>query len=212
VFWRKSFAVGPLGCNCSVVANTETKEALIVDPGGDGEKILDLLTQEGFTLKWILHTHAHFDHFLASGFLHEKTAAPMALHADDTFLWNMLETQCGMFGIPCEGPLPPPSFTLDHEQVFHLGEIECCALHTPGHTPGSVSFSFANEKVLLSGDTLFRGGVGRTDLWGGDFKALEAAIQTRLYTLDEDTLVIPGHGPSTSIGDELRQNPFVSAR
>ena len=205
---RKTFSVPPLGCNCSILGDLVTKQAIVVDPGGAHERILQEAQALGLTVVSILHTHAHFDHFLASGEMKKATGAMLCLHQDDRDLWNMLEVQCRLFGVPYV-PVPPPDYWLQDEEKLILGGIEGKALHTPGHTPGSMSFHFAQEQLVLAGDTLFRGGIGRTDLWGGDFDAIEQSIRERLYTLDEATRVITGHGPETSIGMERESNAFV---
>lgn len=205
----KTFAVGPLKCNCTIIGDLASKQAIVVDPGGDADLILKTLTDNDLTVTNILHTHAHFDHFLAAGEMKEKTGAALALHKDDQFLWEMLETQCGLFGIEAK-KVPPPDHFLEHEEPVALPEVGGCCIHTPGHTPGSMCFYFDKLNLLLGGDTLFRGAIGRTDLWGGDFNQIQASIKHRLYTLDEATAVVTGHGPATSIGDELRHNPYVN--
>ncbi|MEE4460646.1 MBL fold metallo-hydrolase, partial [Azotobacter chroococcum] len=153
-------------------------------------------------------THAHLDHFLAAGQLKELTGATLHLHQGDQFLWDNLEMQCRMFGVPY---IPVPA----HDQWLSDDEELACgcgvALHTPGHTPGSMSFWFAEAKLLIAGDTLFHRSVGRTDLWGGDAAALKRSIKERLYRLDEEATVVTGHGPDTCLGDEMRENPFVRA-
>lgn len=206
----KTFPVGPLQCNCTVIGNPETGEAIVVDPGGDHQKILAVISEMGcnpLKIKQILHTHAHFDHFLASGQMKKASNASLCLHRADEPLWNALETQCGMYNIPFE-PVPPPDHWLSHEEDLPFGG-EC--RHTPGHTPGSASFWFKELNLLVAGDTLFKRSIGRTDLWGGDYAAIEKSIKTRLYTLDETATVVTGHGPSTILGDEMRHNQFVRA-
>ena len=205
---RKTFSVPPLGCNCSILGDPVTRKAIVVDPGGAHERILHEVQALGLTVISILHTHAHLDHFLASGEMKKATGATLCLHEDDRRLWEMLEVQCEMFGVPYV-PVPLPDYWLRDEEKVIVGGIEGMALHTPGHTPGSMCFHFSNERLLLAGDTLFRGSIGRTDLWGGDFDAIERSIRERLYTLDEATLVITGHGPETEIGVERQSNPFV---
>lgn len=207
---RKSFSVPPLGCNCSIIGDPVTKRAIVVDPGGAPERILREAQDLGLTVVSVLHTHAHFDHFLAAGEIKKATGATLCLHPDDRDLWRMLDVQCRVFGVPYV-PVPPPDYWLQDEEKILVGGLEGLALHTPGHTPGSMSFHFPAEKLLLAGDTLFRGGIGRTDLWGGDFDAIERSIRERLYTLDETTRVITGHGPDTEIGLERESNPFVRA-
>ena len=205
---RKSFPVGPLQCNCTIIGDSISKKALVIDPGGDHELILDLLGKLELKVVAIIHTHAHLDHFLASGQMKEKTGATLHLHKDDQFLWDNLELQCQMFGVPYV-PVPAPDHWLADDEALACG---CgVALHTPGHTPGSMSFWFPQDKLLIAGDTLFRRGIGRTDLWGGDYANIERSIRERLYTLDEDAVVVTGHGPDTRLGDEMRENPFVKA-
>lgn len=205
MFFR-SFPVGPLQCNCSIVGDPVTGKAIVIDPGGDAERILAILQEAGLALVAIVHTHAHLDHILAAGVLKEATGAEIRLHESDRFLWDSAEMQCRAFGVPYV-PLPPPDAGLEHDEP-----LPCCGgvvSHTPGHTPGSVSFVFAGHKLLVAGDTLFRRSIGRTDLPGGDFRQIARSIIERLYVLDEDTRVITGHGPETTIGEEVRENPFV---
>lgn len=204
----KTFPVGRLQCNCSIIGDPVTKQAVVIDPGGDSERILDAVKEMGLTVVQVVHTHAHFDHFMASGEIHEATGAPLGLHREDKFLWDMLDTQCSMFGILFH-PVPEPHHFLEHEEELALSGVKGKCLHTPGHTPGSMSFSFEDAKLLIAGDTLFQGAIGRTDLWGGDYATIERSIKQELYTLDEATRVITGHGPSTTIGDEIRHNAFV---
>lgn len=206
---RKTFPVPPLGCNCSIIGDPVTRKAIVVDPGGAHERILQEVQDLGLTVVSILHTHAHFDHFLASGEMKKATGATLCLHPDDRELWNILELQCRMFGVPYV-PVPPPDYWLQDEEKVILGGVEAVALHTPGHTPGSMCFHFSTERLVLAGDTLFQGGIGRTDLWGGDSNAIERSIRERLFSLAEDTRVITGHGPETQIGFEKEYNPFVS--
>ncbi|WP_431701789.1 MBL fold metallo-hydrolase [Pseudomonas sp. BR20] len=205
---RETFPVGPLQCNCTIFGDPITKKAIVVDPGGNHELILARLDALGLKVVSIIHTHAHLDHFLASGQLKEKTGATLHLHKEDQFLWDNLEMQCQMFGVPYT-PVPSPDRWLADDEELACG---CgVALHTPGHTPGSMSFWFADAKLLIAGDTLFRRGVGRTDLWGGDQATIVRSIKQRLYTLDEGATVVTGHGPDTRLGDEMRENPFVRA-
>ncbi len=206
---RDTFPVGPLQCNCTIIGDPVSGKGMVVDPGGDADLILARVKQHGLTIVALIHTHAHLDHIMASGELKEKTGAPIYLHRDDQFLWEALETQCRMFGVPYQ-PVPDPDFWLQDDEA-----LPCCngvVIHTPGHSPGSVSFWLADAKLLVAGDTLFRGAVGRTDLWGGDYATLEKSIRGRLYSLDEDAVVVAGHGPDTTIGTEIRGNMVIRGR
>jgi glyoxylase-like metal-dependent hydrolase (beta-lactamase superfamily II) len=207
---RKTFSVPPLGCNCSILGDPVTKQAIVVDPGGAHERILHEVRQLGLTVTHIVHTHAHFDHFLASGEMKKATGATLCLHPDDLELWKMLEVQCRMFGVPYVA-VPSPEYWLTDEEKLHVGGIEAIALHTPGHTPGSLSLHIPAAQLVLAGDTLFQGSIGRTDLWGGDFNAIEESIRERLYSLGDRTIVVTGHGPETEIGLEKETNQFVRA-
>ncbi|MCP9452041.1 MAG: MBL fold metallo-hydrolase [Nitrospira sp.] len=207
---RKTFPVPPLGCNCSIIGDPVTKEAVVVDPGGDPERILGEIKRLGLTVSRILHTHAHFDHFLAAGALKAMTGAVLGLHGDDLDLWKNLEVQCRFFGVQ-PALVPMPEYWLKDEERLDVGMTPILALHTPGHTPGSMSFYVPTENLVLVGDTLFRGSIGRTDLWGGDSRAIERSIRERLYTLDDATIVVTGHGPETEIGWEKETNQFVRA-
>jgi len=205
---RKTFSVPPLGCNCSIIGDPVTKQAIVVDPGGAHERILQEVRQLGLIVSHVLHTHAHFDHFLASGEMKKATGATLCLHQDDLDLWENLEVQCRMFGVTY-APVPMPDYWLKDDEKLLVGHVSMIALHTPGHTPGSMSFHVPDDKLVLAGDTLFRGSIGRTDLWGGDFDAIEQSIRERLYTLDDATVVVTGHGPETEIGWEKKSNQFV---
>lgn len=205
---HESFPVGPLKCNCTVIGDADTGRGLVIDPGGDPERILAAAGRLGLRIEALIHTHAHLDHILAAGSLHASTGAPVHLHRDDLFLWNALERQCEMFGVPYT-PVPPPDAWLEDEQP--LPNLDGRCIHTPGHTPGSMSFHFSAAGLLVAGDTLFRRSVGRTDLPGGDTRQLVESIRMRLYTLDEATRVVTGHGPETTVGYEMRNNAFVTA-
>jgi len=207
---RRTFPVPPLSCNCSIIGDPVSRQAIVVDPGGAAERILQIVNDLGLTIVNILHTHAHFDHFLASGEVKRATGAALCLHQNDAQLWNWLETQCRLFGVPYRA-VPAPDHLLCDDEKVAVGAREGRIFHTPGHTPGSICLHFASDKLLLSGDTLFRGGIGRTDLWGGNYEAIEGSIRERLYTLDESTVVVTGHGPETQIGLEREYNPFVRA-
>ncbi|MAD57663.1 MAG: MBL fold metallo-hydrolase [Porticoccus sp.] len=203
----ETFPVGVLQCNCTIIGDSVTKLALVVDPGGDADHILDKLDELSLKCIGIIHTHAHFDHILAAGEIKKATGAPIYLNEDDFQLWKGLEQQCAMFGYPSEVKLPDPDYYIKDDH-----DLDCCggiAIHTPGHTPGSTSFWFEESNLLIAGDTLFKGGVGRTDFPGGDFNKIQTSIRERIYTLNEDAVVITGHGQATTISDEKNNNKFV---
>jgi glyoxylase-like metal-dependent hydrolase (beta-lactamase superfamily II) len=206
---HESFPVGPLQCNCTILGDSKSGRGYVFDPGGNPELIMAAVTRLGLTIEALIHTHAHLDHFLAAGALREQTGARIYLQKDDKFLWDALESQCAMFGVPYV-PVPDPDHWLEHEEPLDCGAGSC--IHTPGHTPGSMSFYFEASRLLIAGDTLFLNSVGRTDLPGGNMNQLVESIQTRLYTLDENTIIVTGHGPATTIAHEMRNNAFVTAR
>jgi hydroxyacylglutathione hydrolase len=208
---HEAVAVGPLACNCHVLADETTREAVIIDPGDDADEILARV--KDLKVKALLHTHCHFDHMTATRRISEETGAGIFIHRADKVLYDGLVQQYAafgsFFGVGPEGipnPLPASGF-LEEGQDVVFGRHRLKVLHTPGHTRGSCCFH-VGERVF-SGDTLFKGSVGRTDLPGGDFDEEAGSIRAKLYVLDPDVEVFPGHGPSTRIGDEKSRNPFV---
>lgn len=208
-----TFPVGPLGCNCSIVADPKTKKALVVDPGDDADRILETLRENGLDAVGLVHTHAHFDHVGVSALVSRLTGAPVLLHPGDEPLYRALKEQGEMFGIPTEEPGSIDRF-LGHGETVACGEESLTVLHTPGHTPGSLCFvaEGGGSPLVFSGDTLFRRSIGRTDLWGGSTPQILASIRERLLTLPGDALVVPGHGEETTIAEEARLNPFVGSK
>lgn len=201
--------VGPLGCNCYIVGDEATKQAIVIDPGGDAEVILDALRAHELTVTAIVATHAHFDHVIAAEAVRAATGAPFYLHAADRPILEWLEESGRLFlGVEL-GPPPDVDSSPKEDDVLLAGDVELAILHTPGHSPGSISL--VGGGVVFAGDTLFAGSVGRTDLPGGDTESLIAAVRTKLFALGDDTPVYPGHGPATTIGEEKRSNPFVGA-
>jgi len=209
----ETFPVGSFQCNCSIVGCPDTKEAIVVDPGGEHERILEVLRHYDLTIKWIIHTHAHLDHIYETRDVKEQAGGTIALHQGDAFLYDGFAMQAGWFGWQPRAVLPVEHWLADGE-TLSFGKRSAQVLHTPGHTPGSCCFNVsggADGPLLFAGDTLFQRSIGRTDLPGGDFNTIEKSIQDRIYTLDPDTAVIPGHGPRTTVGFEARHNPFVKA-
>jgi glyoxylase-like metal-dependent hydrolase (beta-lactamase superfamily II) len=206
----KTFPVGLYQCNCSIIYCDQTQEGIVIDPGAEADLILAKIEAKGLKVKYLLHTHAHLDHFSATAAVKEKCQAAAVLHQKDRFLYDLHETQSAMLGLPMTTISEIDQY-LEYEEVFLFGKEKIKAIFTPGHTPGSSSFTLetSQEQILFAGDTLFNGGVGRTDLPGGDFDLLEKSIKTRLYSLDGDCRVIPGHGTETLIGKEKLTNPFV---
>ncbi len=205
----RSFPVGPFQCNCTIIGDTISKQAIVVDPGGNPEIIMREIQAMGLKVVSIIHTHAHLDHILAAGEIKKATGAEICLHEQDKFLWDGAEDQCRKFGIPYN-PLPSPDRWINDDAALNCSDG--VAIHTPGHTPGSMSFWFKDANLLLAGDTLFQRSIGRTDLPGGDFNTIIKSIRERLMVLDETATVITGHGPKTSIGEELRENPFINGQ
>lgn len=202
----ETFPVGPLQCNCIIIGCEKTRQAIVVDPGDEVDQILQRLSLHSLKPTVILHTHAHFDHVGATKPLKEVTEARTYLHPEDRFLYEHLAQQVEMFGLKA-----PEQTQIDHwfkqDEALEVGTLSAQVIHTPGHSPGSVSFYLDGR--LLSGDTLFAGGIGRTDLWGGSYEEIMRSIRDRLLTLPDETAVYPGHGPSTTIGQEKRLNPFL---
>lgn len=204
-----TFPVGPLQCNCSIIFCPDTREAAIIDPGGDADKIMDFVNKQGLQVKYLLHTHAHFDHILASKEVKEQTKAKICLHKKDKFLYDNLQGQGMLFGFKTDQPASIDQY-LEDEEELEIGKFKSTILHTPGHTPGSLCFTVKDkDSTVFAGDTLFNGSIGRTDLWGGSFEDIIKSINNRLLVLDDSTLVIPGHGESTNIWKEKHHNPFL---
>ncbi len=201
------YVVGPLGCNCYVVGDPATKEAVVIDPGGDAALLIAELARLGVTVTAIVATHAHFDHLVAGEELRAHTGAPFHLHDDDRFLLDWWH-ESGRLFLGVELP-PPPEIDAgaDEGLVLTAGGTKLEVVHTPGHSPGSISLVGAD--ALFSGDALFAGSVGRTDLPGGDTQMLLDAIKSKLLAFDDSTPVYPGHGEATTVGKEKERNPFV---
>jgi hydroxyacylglutathione hydrolase len=202
------FPVGPLQCNCSVVGDEQTREAIVIDPGDDIEDVVAILQKHNFTAKQIIVTHAHIDHVGGATKLSKLTGAPVLLNQNDYDLLKLLDVQASWVGMPSPGVVTIDQSVGDGDEV-KAGSLTASILHTPGHTEGSICLYFAPQKKLIAGDTLFAGSIGRTDLPGGDFKKIINSLHSRVLALPDDTLVVPGHGPLTTIGEERETNPFL---
>ena len=202
------FPVGMLQCNCSVVGDEASHEALVIDPGDNIEQVLEVLRRHHLKLKQIVITHAHIDHVGGAMQLKRATGAPILLNQSDQALLAMLDVQAGWLG-----QAPPEPVAIDQElrdgDTLRAGGLEASVLHTPGHTQGSVCLYFPAEKKLLAGDTLFAGSIGRTDLPGGSMEMILRSLHQRVLALPDETVVVPGHGPLTTIGEERETNPFL---
>lgn len=204
----ETFPVGPLQCNCTILGDETTREAMVIDPGDNIPQILVRLAKHGLTLKQIVVTHAHIDHVGGAVQLKEATGAPILLNENDLPLLKMMDMQAGWLGIaPPE--VAAPDVSVEDGMVVGIANHAAQVLHTPGHTQGSICLHFAPEKLLVAGDTLFAGSIGRTDLPGGDGRQILRSIHDRILTLPDETRVIPGHGSGTTIGEERESNPFL---
>jgi glyoxylase-like metal-dependent hydrolase (beta-lactamase superfamily II) len=203
-------AVGPLQCNCHILACEKTREGVIIDPGDDADRVIAAARDLGIKITALLHTHAHFDHITGTPPVHEATQGKVLIHRDDRPLYDRVETQARTWGFHAVAPAPVDQFIQDGD-VIRFGTLALEVLHTPGHTPGSCCFRLDGpERRLFSGDTLFARSIGRTDLWGGNHALELQSIREKLLPLDPDTVVHPGHGPSTHIGAEKKHNPFLA--
>ncbi len=205
---RETFPVGPLQCNCTILGDETTREAIVVDPGDNISQIIALLNKHALTVKQILVTHAHIDHIAGAQQLKKLTGAPILYNQKDLPLVAMMDVQAGWLGIATPD-VAPPDADLSNGLPIKFGSIQGEVLHTPGHTQGSSCLYLPKESLLLAGDTLFAGSVGRTDLPGGDTRTLIQSIHDKLLPLPDKTLVIPGHGDFTSIEAERETNPFL---
>lgn len=203
----KTLTVGPLQVNCYLIGCAETKKALIIDPGDEGQRILDALQKEGWQLQMVVNTHGHFDHVGANSLVLEQTGVELCMHRDDLPLLKVAARQAASYGLPAvESPLPQRF--LSNGDLIEVGNLSFEVIHTPGHSPGGICLY--GEGHLFSGDTLFAGSIGRTDLPGGDSKQLLQHVRSQLLVLPDATVVHPGHGPESSIGREKSSNPFLN--
>lgn len=200
--------VGPLQCNCSVIGDEVTREAMVIDPGDEIEDIVALIQKHNLKVRQIVITHAHIDHVGGAMKLRAFTGAPILLNQNDDGLLKMLDVQATWVGMASPGDVKIDG-ELIHGGKLTAGSLSANILHTPGHTEGSVCLYFPAEKLLIAGDTLFAGSIGRTDLPGGSFEKIMRSLHQRVLALPDETIVIPGHGANTTIGDEREGNPYL---
>ena len=200
--------VGPLQCNCSVIGDESTRGGLVIDPGDNIEDVVSIVRKHNLQIKQIVITHAHIDHVGGAMQLRAATGAPILLNQNDYALLKMLDAQAAWIGVA-----PPGKVEIDHSVAqadsIKTGSLSADVIHTPGHTEGSICLYFPAEKKLIAGDTLFAGSIGRTDLPGGSFEKIIRSLHDKVLELPDDTVVIPGHGPLTTIGRERESNPFL---
>jgi hydroxyacylglutathione hydrolase len=203
--------VGPLQCNCSVIGDESTHEAMVIDPGDDIEDVLALVRKHNLQVKQIVITHAHIDHVGGAMKLRAVTGAPILLNQNDYALLKMLDVQANWIGMASPGNVEIDQ-SVGQADTVKAGTLAADVIHTPGHTEGSICLYFASEKKLIAGDTLFSGSIGRTDLPGGSFDKIIRSLHEKVLALPDETVVVPGHGPLTTIGEERQSNPFLVKR
>jgi len=204
-----SFTIGPLETNAYLVVDEGSRQALLIDPGLGSEGIADVIRDERLELAAIINTHGHFDHVCGNAFFKAKTGAPVLIHGDDAVMMRQAAEQALAFGFQVTTPPPPDRLLSEGDEVV-VGENRLRVLHTPGHTPGGICLY--GHGVVFVGDALFAGSIGRTDLPGGSTEVLLASIRRKLLALPDETVVYPGHGPATTIGEERHHNPFLTGR
>lgn len=201
--------VGPLQCNCSVIGDDVSHEAIVIDPGDDIEDVLAIVRKHNLQVKQIVITHAHIDHVGGAMKLRSATGAPILLNQNDYALLKMLDEQAAWLGMASPGKVEIDQ-SMGQADSVKAGSLVADVIHTPGHTEGSVCLYFAAEKKLIAGDTLFAGSIGRTDLPGGSFEKILRSLHEKVLALPDETIVVPGHGPLTTIGEERESNPFLT--
>ena len=200
--------VGPLRCNCSIIGDETTREAMVVDPGDDIAEVLAIIQKHNLQVRQIVITHAHIDHVGGAMKLRQATGAPILMNQNDYALVKMLDVQAAWLGMAPPGEVKIDRSLGDGDKI-DAGPLVANVIHTPGHTEGSVCLFFPTQQKLIAGDTLFAGSIGRTDLPGGCFDKIIRSLKEKVLALPDETVVVPGHGPLTTIGDERESNPFL---
>jgi len=202
-----TLSVGPIGTNCYIIGCKETLKGMVIDPGGHPNRILAAVKEMGLTVEYVVNTHAHFDHLGANRAVMEATGATLVIHPDEV---PILKAGSGArwFGFLAD-PSPEPGLLVQEGDTLQVGQLAFQVMHTPGHSPGHIVLYVASEGVLFDGDVLFRLGIGRSDLPGGNHATLMQSIRQKILTLPDETVVYPGHGPATTVGEEKRFNPWL---
>jgi glyoxylase-like metal-dependent hydrolase (beta-lactamase superfamily II) len=200
--------VGPLQCNCSIVGDETTRDAMVIDPGDDIAAVVAIIQKHNLQVRQIVITHAHIDHVGGAMKLRQATGAPILLNQNDYALVQMLDMQAAWLGMKSPGQVEIDNSIGDADKV-EAGPLVANVIHTPGHTEGSICLYFPAQQKLIAGDTLFAGSIGRTDLPGGSYDKIIRSLHEKVLALPDETLVVPGHGPLTTIGDERESNPFL---
>lgn len=204
----ETLVVGPVETNCYIVSDPVSREAVVIDAGDDVDEILHYIKQEQLQVKYVLNTHGHFDHTQANDELRQKTGAPLAIHADDVELLLVPEKVSGDLYMPAHG-CKAPELILHNGDTIAFGSYNLRVIYTPGHSRGGCCFYEVDEKVCFTGDTLFKGSIGRTDLYGGNYSVLLKSVRDRLQVLADDTTIYPGHGPESNMAFERKTNPYL---
>ena len=200
--------VGPLQCNCSIIGDETMRDAMVIDPGDDIADVLAIIQKHKLQVRQIVITHAHIDHVGGAMKLRQATGAPILMNQNDYALVKMLDVQAAWLGMKSPGQVEIDRSVGDSDKV-EAGPLVANVIHTPGHTEGSVCLYFSAQQKLIAGDTLFAGSIGRTDLPGGSYDKIIRSLHDKVLALPDETLVVPGHGPLTTIGDERESNPFL---